>query len=81
MADFLWWVAGILFLAAIAVYLFLTRNYGVFEAQGLYSIKPTFLIGNMSPVFMGKENYLEFHVNLYKKFKGHKYVHTTFKEL
>jgi hypothetical protein len=49
----------------------MTKDYGVWEKKGLFSVKPTFLFGNNKNMIMGKMNLIAFHRWLYDLHKDH----------
>ncbi len=65
------WVLVLLGLWLVA-YLYLRRNYGVWEAKGLFSLPPTVIFGNNFPVLTGRVHINDFHKEFYKKMEGHK---------
>ncbi len=65
------WVLLLLGLC-LAAYFYLTRNYGVWEKKGLFSVPPTVFFGNNGPVFTGKVHMNDHSVDYYKKVDGHK---------
>ena len=56
----------------IYAYLWLTENYGFFEAQGLFSISPDLFFGNMKDVYLKRKDVLEAAHDTYQKFGNHK---------
>ena len=58
-------------LLVVLTYLFLTRNYGKFEKQGVFCLEPQLLFGNARPIFMQEMPAMDFHRQLYNKYKGH----------
>ena len=73
LAQITWlqWTGTVLALV-LTVYWYLTRNYGVYEKKGLYGLKPEFIFGNTKALVFGGTSLMDFHVELYKKFEGHK---------
>ncbi len=65
------WVLALLGIGLLA-YFYLTRNYGVWEKKGLFSMPPTVLFGNNGPVLMGKVHMNDLGDEVYKKMTGHK---------
>jgi len=68
------WFHYVTLLAGLLLFLYryLTRNFGVFEAKGLVSIKPLPIFGNTLDIYRGKVNFIQFYVDFYRKFEGHK---------
>lgn len=66
-------------LAALAAWVYhsYTREYGKWEKRGLFSVRPSFLVGNNGPLISQKSNLLQLHLDLYKKHKEHGYVGVT----
>lgn len=65
------WIGTFLTLV-LTVYWYLTRNYGKFERQGLFGLKPELLFGNTKDLITGGTSMMDFHLRLYKAFEGHK---------
>ena len=55
-----------------AVYYYFTREYGVYEAKGLPSIKPKLFFGNQKDMFTQARSMNDIHRDAYDYFKGHK---------
>ena len=59
-------------LAAVSTawfYWHMTKEYGVWEKKGLFSLKPTFFVGNNGPMISGKKNFSDFFLDLYNNLK------------
>nr|APH81385.1 cytochrome P450 CYP3024A3 [Tigriopus kingsejongensis] len=57
----------------VYVYYQLTKHYGVFEKQGLFSIPPQFLFGNAKDLILQKTPMITFFRDIYEKFGNHGY--------
>jgi len=53
-------------------YYYLTKDYGKWEAKGLFSIKPSFLFGNLKEVYLQQAHTMDFHRDFYEKMSGHR---------
>lgn len=60
---------GVLAVLALWFYHWCTKEFGVFERKGLFSIKPVFGFGNQWAMFSGGETFDQYHRNIYNKFK------------
>ena len=56
----------------ITIYWYLTKDYGKFEKKGLFGLKPEFFWGSTKDLILGTVSGMDFHHQLYDKFKGHK---------
>lgn len=56
----------------LILYWWLTRNYGVFEAQGIFSLKPSLFFGNTKDMILERTSVVDFHIDYYQQTKGHK---------
>ncbi len=71
--DLSTWLLVLLGLSVLA-YLYLTRNYGIWEKKGVFSLPPSLLFGNNGPVLMGKVHHMDHQTDFYRKLEGKKYV-------
>lgn len=56
----------------LLVYWYLTKEYGKFEAKGIFSIKPTFFFGNTADAMLQRKSFPEMHRDIYEKFGDQK---------
>ena len=53
----------------VLFYLYMTRNYGFYEAKGLKSVKPEFFYGNRRPLTTGEMSMPDYYMMLYNNLK------------
>lgn len=64
---------GLLGLFVLYVYWSLTKNYGVYEKKGLFSIPPKMIFGNTKDLVMQTKSMIQFYRDIYKQFGDRKY--------
>lgn len=70
-----WWLVLLVTALSFATFYYrMTMDYGVFEKKGVPSIKPVFFFGNQKDVVTMKKSIIDFHLDFYRKFEGHKYA-------
>lgn len=57
----------------VYIYWSWTKNYGVYEKQGLFSIPPKLFFGNTKEIVMQTKAFTPFHQDIYKQFGDRKY--------
>ena len=71
--EFSWlqWLSA-LAVGCLSMYLYLTKDVGKWEKRGMFSVRPTFLLGNNAEMILGRKNLIAFHRWQYDKYKAHK---------
>jgi hypothetical protein len=70
MSDLIFYSVGALIL--FWIYKRLSRGPDLFEANGIPHEKPFPIVGNVFPMFTGKEGLMDFLSRYYDKYKSHK---------
>ena len=69
-----WLLIGVLTLAPLLAYSWMTKKFGYYEKRGLFSVKPIPWVGNNWDLIVGNVHIQEFFVDIYRKFAGHRYI-------
>ena len=62
---------GLLGVGLAWFYWHMTKEYGVWERKGLFSVKPSFFVGNNGPMASQAMNVTDFYKSLYEERKHH----------
>lgn len=60
---------GLLAVSLCWFYWHMTKEYGVWEKKGLFSVRPKFFVGNNWPMISGKKNFNDFYMDAYNERK------------
>lgn len=67
----IFWILLIIVLLIVLIYKWMTKDFGKYESQGAFSVKPTLFFGNQYEVLLGKKSYVEDILEFYEKAKDH----------